>query len=342
MASLSKQSSAGKPKLERRNARKISDYEPSDSPRAGGVPSPFRGLDKGSSKSFRVLGHDSQGEIDRICEELGIAGGADAFSIPQDAWEAGKAKSGSLDKFILDHKTRSRSFDDPPGSFFTRRGAGGGDSVLASSPLASTRSLSPSPFYNSMSSSSGDSFASDSSLVTGEKGFFGSLDTPRELLPVSSETQHRDDGQQPDNAIQRLRDYGTHETQHLDDRKQIGNVARDPSIHEIRHQDDHQTRSQTMFTQTQHQVDCKQTSNVSHDLPIHETRRHNNVQPGNDMGRYETLLHRFESVSKSRQFDMHSHEGTCMKHHQNESSVQKRSHVISCTFCSVCLFGFMR
>uniref|UniRef100_A0A5B6YPW4 mitogen-activated protein kinase kinase kinase n=1 Tax=Davidia involucrata TaxID=16924 RepID=A0A5B6YPW4_DAVIN len=95
----SKQKRRG-PKLERRNAVKNIDYEPTTSP------SPFpsdesssalrtRSLDilpLGDRTSFRVDGVD--GELDRICRSLGLSGAED-FAIPADAWEAMKVRSSS-------------------------------------------------------------------------------------------------------------------------------------------------------------------------------------------------------------------------------------------------------
>eukprot|EP00250_Pteridium_aquilinum_P028063 c36529_g1_i1 orf=340-2442(-) len=279
MASLSKHS-ASKPKLERRLARRFSDYEASDSPRSPAFPSSFRALDKGNSKSldkensksFRVTGVDSQEEIKRICEQLGLMGGADAFSIPQDAWEAGRAKSGSLDRFIENHKERSKSLDDP---FFNRRGLGGRDGDLA---VSSTPSLSPSQEYNSMSSSSTDSFTSDSGLMTGEKGFFRTLETPREqVLPSFGirETQHRDDRQQARNVFQWGGSSRMRETQQLDDRKQTDNVAHDPVIGGMQHQDDHQTRV---------------PAHSGHKPGIHWIRHQDDVQTSNDMERVSRVV----------------------------------------------------
>lgn len=262
MNSLSKQSSPGKPKLERRNARKIPDYEPSvESPSSS-----FRTLDKGGSKSFRVLG-DSKGEIEKICKELGLAGGADAFSIPQEAWEAGKAKAGSLDRFILDHKSRSWSLDEPPSRLFGLRV---GDE-LATTPVVATQSLSPSPFYNSMSSSSGDSFASDTGLV----------DMSREQVlpnPTVREPQVHDDHQKNANAL----------------------IANEPQVH-VYHQHIPSARYQVqeagMLATSPHDGH-RSSGNVVHERPIHEARprcydashQANNAQVAYDFKRLSEAL----------------------------------------------------
>ncbi|KAI5071076.1 hypothetical protein GOP47_0013327 [Adiantum capillus-veneris] len=289
MASLSKHSSSGKPKLERRLARKISDYEPStDSPSPS---SSYRAIDKGASKSFRVIGYDSKEEIEKICEELGLAGGADAFSIPQEAWEAGKAKAGSLDRFILDHKARSRSLDEPPGRFF---GHCTGDE-LASSPLSATQSLSPSPFYNSMSSSSGDSFASDSSLIVGEKGFLGPVDVPKEqALPHSivRGPQVPEDRHQTANALftnhSRLPVDNQHTANPLITHESRVHVGRQQSSH-------HQVKDLDMHARP-HNGSGRPPGKVVHEQPIHDARihEHDNSDQADDLKLYD-----FERLSKS-------------------------------------------
>ncbi|CAL0305531.1 unnamed protein product [Lupinus luteus] len=84
-----------KPKLERRNAVKYSDYD------AVSPSSPFYdssgslytiSMDFNDRTSFRIEG--IEGEFDRICKSLGLSGPED-FSIPASAWEEMKVHSNS-------------------------------------------------------------------------------------------------------------------------------------------------------------------------------------------------------------------------------------------------------
>eukprot|EP00249_Psilotum_nudum_P023079 c28743_g1_i5 orf=176-2383(+) len=108
------QAHAGRPRLDRINAKKQVVYEPCDGDRSEarssssapssspsplrecGVSSLSRGLRRDSPGSFKVRGIDSEEEIEQICRYLGIPAEPDAFSIPQAAWEARKARSGPL------------------------------------------------------------------------------------------------------------------------------------------------------------------------------------------------------------------------------------------------------
>lgn len=100
-----------KPKLERRNAQKYTDYD------AGSSSSSFddssgslytRSMELYDRTSFRIEGVD--GEFDRICKSLGLSGPED-FAIPAAAWEAMKIRSNSdvlptlkLDELDLEEK----------------------------------------------------------------------------------------------------------------------------------------------------------------------------------------------------------------------------------------------
>jgi len=84
-----------KPKLERRNAQKYTDYD------AGSSSSSFddssgslytRSMELYDRTSFRIEG--IEGEFDRICRSLGLSGPED-FAIPAAAWEAMKIRSNS-------------------------------------------------------------------------------------------------------------------------------------------------------------------------------------------------------------------------------------------------------
>lgn len=95
----SKNKKPGKPKLDRRNALKNVDYEPStsnstsfDSPNS---PIRTRSLDISpinDRTSFRIEGID--GEFDVICQSLGLSG-PDDFAIPAADWESRKLRSSS-------------------------------------------------------------------------------------------------------------------------------------------------------------------------------------------------------------------------------------------------------
>ncbi|MCO5604314.1 hypothetical protein L7F22_058479 [Adiantum nelumboides] len=285
MASLAKQSSSGKPKLERVLGKKISDYEPS-----AGSPSPsFRTIDKGASKSFRVLGYDSKGEIDKICEELGLPGGADAFSIPQEAWEAGKAKTGSLDRYILERKTRSQSLDEPPGRFFDH-------DEPAGSPLSVTQSQSPSPFYNSFSSSSGDSYASDTSLIMGEQGFPGPMNIPKEqALPYSvvHERQLHKNGPKAT----------TNESRVHTGRQQTANalIANESPVHNDRQptaSTHHQTPDSSFYARP-HQGGGRPVHRVVHERPLHEASTHCYTDQADDAYDFERLSKSVDQVTSA-------------------------------------------
>ncbi|KAK1308983.1 Mitogen-activated protein kinase kinase kinase 1 [Acorus calamus] len=101
-----------KPKLERRNAVKNIEYDPTQSSSSYSTDSSFsssdlrlgslrsRSLDLPPTlsafteqKSFRVEG-TSEGEIDLLCRNLGLSGPED-FAIPVAAWEARKARCNS-------------------------------------------------------------------------------------------------------------------------------------------------------------------------------------------------------------------------------------------------------
>ncbi|KAK1302221.1 Mitogen-activated protein kinase kinase kinase 1 [Acorus calamus] len=111
-----KNTKSPKPKLERRNAVKNIEYDPTqsssfystDSPEGGSSSSSdlrlgslrSRSLDLPPTlsafteqKSFRVEG-TSEGEFDLLCRNLGLSGPED-FAIPVAAWEARKARSNS-------------------------------------------------------------------------------------------------------------------------------------------------------------------------------------------------------------------------------------------------------
>lgn len=84
-----------KPKLDRRNAQKYTDYD------AGSSSSSFddssgslytRSMELYDRTSFRIEG--VEGEFDRICRSLGLSGPED-FAIPAAAWEAMKIRSNS-------------------------------------------------------------------------------------------------------------------------------------------------------------------------------------------------------------------------------------------------------
>ncbi|WOG97312.1 hypothetical protein DCAR_0416652 [Daucus carota subsp. sativus] len=95
----SKHKKARKPKLDRRNALKNVDYEPSTS-NSGSFVSPdspirTRSLDIppfNDRTSFRIEGID--GEFDVICQSLGLSG-PDDFAIPAAEWESRKLRSSS-------------------------------------------------------------------------------------------------------------------------------------------------------------------------------------------------------------------------------------------------------
>ncbi|KAK1361626.1 Protein kinase domain-containing protein [Heracleum sosnowskyi] len=95
----SKHKKSRKPKLDRRNALKNVDYEPSTS-NSGSFDSPdspirSRSLDISpinDRTSFRIEGID--GEFDVICQSLGLSG-PDDFAIPAADWESRKLRSSS-------------------------------------------------------------------------------------------------------------------------------------------------------------------------------------------------------------------------------------------------------
>ena len=92
-SSTPSRSSSGK-KLERRLAKKISDYDsfpsrPRPRPRPSSSSLPSIG---DSPTSFRVSGLHS-GEFQLICEQISISGGPDAFAISIAAWETGKLQN---------------------------------------------------------------------------------------------------------------------------------------------------------------------------------------------------------------------------------------------------------
>ncbi|XP_014501693.1 mitogen-activated protein kinase kinase kinase 1-like [Vigna radiata var. radiata] len=79
-----------KPKLERRNALKYSEYDSGSS--TSGEALYTRSMEFYDRTSFRIEG--VEGEFDRICRSLGLSGPED-FSIPAAAWEAMKFRSSS-------------------------------------------------------------------------------------------------------------------------------------------------------------------------------------------------------------------------------------------------------
>ena len=88
-----------KPKLERRNALKYSDYDAGrstssslDSSSSSGGSLYTRSMEIFDRTSFRIEG--TEGEFDRICRSLGLSGPED-FAIPAAAWEAMKVRSSS-------------------------------------------------------------------------------------------------------------------------------------------------------------------------------------------------------------------------------------------------------
>ncbi|KAI8532198.1 hypothetical protein RHMOL_Rhmol11G0194600 [Rhododendron molle] len=91
MSSNLKQQQQEKRRLERRNAVKNVDYEPSFSacewPRS---PLRTQSLDDVDRVSFRIRGTD--GEFDQICNFLGLSG-PDDFAIPAADWEARRSRS---------------------------------------------------------------------------------------------------------------------------------------------------------------------------------------------------------------------------------------------------------
>lgn len=97
-------SSRGKPRLERRNAAKNFDYNPtptSSSTDYSSSPSSSlrtRSLESHDPTSFRIEGND--GEFDRICRSLGLT--VDDFAIPPKVWQSSKIRSS------LDHTPQSR------------------------------------------------------------------------------------------------------------------------------------------------------------------------------------------------------------------------------------------
>lgn len=115
----SKHKKGKKPKLERRNAQKNIDYEPTtpSSSNSDEYRLRTRSLDIppfSDRTSFRVEG--TEGEIYEICESLGLSG-PDDFGIPVAAWEARKMRSTSdilprsrLNK--LDYNTRASELAD--------------------------------------------------------------------------------------------------------------------------------------------------------------------------------------------------------------------------------------
>ncbi|KAK4760119.1 hypothetical protein SAY87_023250 [Trapa incisa] len=92
-------SSRGKPRLERRNAAKNFDYDPSltasstddpSSPSSSSSIRTTRSLELNDRTSFRIQGND--GEFDRICHSLGLSG-IDDFAIPSKIWQSSKIRS---------------------------------------------------------------------------------------------------------------------------------------------------------------------------------------------------------------------------------------------------------
>ncbi|XP_027902921.1 mitogen-activated protein kinase kinase kinase 1-like [Vigna unguiculata] len=79
-----------KPKLERRNALKYSEYDAGSSTSDEALYT--RSMEFYDRTSFRIEG--VEGEFDRICRSLGLSGPED-FSIPAAAWEAMKFRSSS-------------------------------------------------------------------------------------------------------------------------------------------------------------------------------------------------------------------------------------------------------
>ncbi|KAJ7959090.1 Protein kinase [Quillaja saponaria] len=84
-----------KPKLERRNALKDVEYDAASSSSSLDDSSGSfytRSMELSDRTSFRIEG--IEGEVDRICQSLGLSGPED-FSIPTAAWEAMKMRSSS-------------------------------------------------------------------------------------------------------------------------------------------------------------------------------------------------------------------------------------------------------
>ncbi|XP_038681845.1 mitogen-activated protein kinase kinase kinase 1-like isoform X1 [Tripterygium wilfordii] len=103
------------PRLDRRNAVKNIEYEPSSSSSSSSLDhlSPklrTRSLELDSKTSFRVNGID--GEFDLICRSLGFSGPED-FAIPTSVWEAMKERSSSDIGFRLQDKVDD--FVEPDG-----------------------------------------------------------------------------------------------------------------------------------------------------------------------------------------------------------------------------------
>lgn len=150
--------SSRKPKLERRNARKVADYEPSDpclssspvSPAA--IHSPSRSLDRDSLGSFRV---DSQEGIERLRKFLEISD-ADDFGIPQADWDAKKTRWGS---FGTSPFNRSSSLDDAS----SERGGDSDPGRPGSLSPDNPRVLNSNTHSAQSSRSSDDSFSSEAS-----------------------------------------------------------------------------------------------------------------------------------------------------------------------------------
>ncbi|KAK7351146.1 hypothetical protein VNO77_10376 [Canavalia gladiata] len=97
-----------KPKLERRNALKYSEYDAGSSSSSLDNSLYTRSMEFYDRTSFRIEG--IEGEFDRICRSLGLSGPED-FSIPAAAWEAMKFRSSSdilprlkLDKLDIQEK----------------------------------------------------------------------------------------------------------------------------------------------------------------------------------------------------------------------------------------------
>ncbi|TKY74319.1 Mitogen-activated protein kinase kinase kinase 1 [Spatholobus suberectus] len=91
-----------KPKLERRNALKYSEYDAGSSTSSVEDALYTRSMEFYDRTSFRIEG--VEGEFDRICRSLGLSGPED-FAIPAAAWEAMKFRSSSdiLPRLKLDN-----------------------------------------------------------------------------------------------------------------------------------------------------------------------------------------------------------------------------------------------
>nr|KYP40509.1 Mitogen-activated protein kinase kinase kinase 1 [Cajanus cajan] len=91
-----------KPRLERRNALKYSEYDAASSSSSLDDALYTRSMEFYDRTSFRIEG--VEGEFDRICRSLGLSGPED-FAIPAAAWEAMKFRSSSdiLPRLKLDN-----------------------------------------------------------------------------------------------------------------------------------------------------------------------------------------------------------------------------------------------